>query len=192
MLTPAQIQTFHETGYLNDNIRVLTDEQLHALRDRLDAVIEGRSEAPPEALRNMKGGGLRSDSVVVQIVNIWQADDLFRAHLCNPTALDAMADLMGTDTIRVWHDQIQYKPPVVGNSTDWHQDFPAWPILEPADLISCWVALDDATLENGCMRMVPGSHKWGTHHALGTGENFAPTYDPARLPEGAKVEVVPI
>ncbi|MBW3625593.1 MAG: phytanoyl-CoA dioxygenase family protein [Armatimonadetes bacterium] len=192
MLTPEQIRSFHENGYLNESIRVLTDEQLERLRDRLDAVIEGKSEAPPEALRNMSGGGLKSDRVVVQIVNIWQADDLFRAHLCNPVILEMMAQLMDTDTIRVWHDQIQYKPPVIGTSTNWHQDYPAWPILEPADLISCWVALDDATLENGCMRMVPGSHKWGTHRALGTGEEFAPTYDPSQLPEDAEVKVVPI
>ena len=192
MLTPDQIRSFHENGFLNDQIRVLTDYQLSALRERLDAVLEGKSEAPPEALRNLTGGSLKSDRVVVQIVNIWQADDLFRAHLCNPTVLECMAQLMDADTIRVWHDQVQYKPPVIGTATGWHQDYPAWPILEPADLISCWVALDDATLENGCMRMVPGSHKWGTHRPLGSGENFDPAYEPAGLPEGAAVEVVPI
>ena len=192
MLTEAQIRSFHENGYLNDSIRVLTDEQLHALRERLDAVIEGKSAAPPEALRNLTGGGLKSDRVVVQIVNIWQADDLFRAHLCNPIITGMIAQLMDTDTVRVWHDQVQYKPPVIGTSTNWHQDYPAWPILAPADLISCWVALDDATLENGCMRMVPGSHKWGTHPALGTGDGFAPTYEAGKLPDGAEIESVPI
>jgi ectoine hydroxylase-related dioxygenase (phytanoyl-CoA dioxygenase family) len=192
MLTEAQIASFHKRGYLNDHIRVLTDEQTRQLRDRLDAVIEGRSENPPEALRNLTGSGLASDQVVVQIVNIWQADDLFRAHLTNSKVLEALAQLMDTDTIRVWHDQVQYKPPVIGTSTGWHQDYPAWPILDPADLISCWVALDDATLENGCMRMVPGSHKWGSIRSLGSGPNFMPTYDPSELPDDAQVEVEPI
>ena len=91
MLTEAQIQSFHERGYLNENIRVLTDDQVTRLRDRLDAVIEGRSSAPPEALRNLTGGGLKSDRVVVQIVNIWQADDLFRAHLFHPEVTRMMA-----------------------------------------------------------------------------------------------------
>jgi phytanoyl-CoA hydroxylase len=191
MLTAKQVDFFHENGYLNDNIRFLTDEQVEALRERLAAVMEGRSAAQPEALRNLRGGDLNSDQVVVQIVNIWEADDLFRAHLCHPEITAAVAQLLHTDVVRVWHDQIQYKPPIVGTSTDWHQDHPAWPILEPADLISCWVALDDATLDNGCMRMVPGSHKWGAHRGLGSGEGFAPRYDPDQLPPGAVVEAVP-
>jgi ectoine hydroxylase-related dioxygenase (phytanoyl-CoA dioxygenase family) len=191
MLTQEQIAFFHENGYLNDNIRIYGDTEVEALRERLTAVMEGRAAAEPEALRNLRGGSLESDQVVVQIVNIWEADDLFRAHLCQPEITAMAAQLLGTDTIRVWHDQIQYKPPIVGSATDWHQDHPAWPILEPADLISCWVALDDATLENGCMRMVPGSHKWGAHRGLRSGEGFAPGYDAEQIPSGAEVRAVP-
>lgn len=197
MLTPEQIAFFHENGYLNDGFRIYNDEQVAALRERLDAVMEGRAQAEPEALRNLRGGGIDSEQVVVQIVNIWEADDLFRDHLANADVTRMAARLMNTDTIRVWHDQIQYKPPITGSATDWHQDHPAWPILEPADLISCWVALDDATVENGCMRMVPGSHRWGAHRGLGTGssggggEGFFPRYDPAQIPEGAEVKAVP-
>jgi ectoine hydroxylase-related dioxygenase (phytanoyl-CoA dioxygenase family) len=192
ILTEKQIQTFHETGYLNEGIRVLTDEQTQALRERLYDVIAGKSASKPEALRNLNGGGLDSDKVVIQIVNIWEADDLFRGHLCHPTITSIISQLTGADTIRVWHDQIQYKPAFKGTSTGWHQDYPAWPILEPSDLISCWVALEDATVENGCMRMVPRSHKWGIHRGMGTGENFELLYDESQIPEGETVEVVPM
>ena len=48
-----------------------------------------------------------------------------------------------------------------GMVTDWHQDSVAWPFFFPQDHISCWVALDDATLENGCMTVLPQSFKWG-------------------------------
>jgi ectoine hydroxylase-related dioxygenase (phytanoyl-CoA dioxygenase family) len=192
MLTEAQVQSFRENGYLNDRIRVLTDDQTKALRDRLYDVMAGRSQAKPEALRNLAGGGLDSDKVVVQIVNIWEADDLFRAHLCHPVITEIVAQLMDTDTLRVWHDQIQYKPPVVGTSTGWHQDYPAWPILEPADLISCWVALEDATVENGCMRMVPRSHHWGVHRGLGSSPEMQPTWNPEQVPGDEGVEVVPL
>jgi ectoine hydroxylase-related dioxygenase (phytanoyl-CoA dioxygenase family) len=191
MLTSDQIAFFHENGYLNVGIRFYTEKQAAELRERLNAVMEGRTATAPEALRNLRGGTLDSDQVVVQIVNIWEADDLFLAHLVHPEITASIAQLTGAETIRVWHDQIQYKPPITGSATDWHQDYPAWPILDPADLISCWVALDDATLENGCMRMVPGSHKWGAHRGLGTAEGFAPRYDPEQLPPGAKVEAMP-
>ena len=53
------------------------------------------------------------------------------------------------------------KPRFNGMVTDWHQDSVAWPQFAPQDHVSCWVALDDATLDNGCMTVIPGSHKWG-------------------------------
>ena len=67
---------------------------------------------------------------------------------------------MDAEELRVWHDQIQYKPSDVGGVNMWHQDSPYWPILTPKTTqMSAWVALDDANEENGCMRMWPGTHK---------------------------------
>lgn len=102
---------------------------------------------------------------------------------------------MDTDTIQVWHDQVQYKPPQIGGPTDWHQDHPYWPVIQPADLISAWVALEDADEENGCMWMVPGSHKWGPHKGgtIGTNrEDFSPAPDLSLLPEGIQIQMVPM
>jgi len=189
MLTEQQIQSFKANGFLKYG-RVYDDEHVERLRDRLDAVMEGRAAAAPERITNMLGGAERT---VVQVVNIWAADDLFRGHIYHPTVCRLVAELMDTGTVRVWHDQIQYKPPRTGGPTDWHQDHPYWPILQPADLISAWVALDNATLENGCMRMVPRSHLWGPHKGgtIGVKDDFIPDYDPALVPEGEKVEIVP-
>ncbi|HLV79714.1 MAG TPA: phytanoyl-CoA dioxygenase family protein, partial [Chthonomonadaceae bacterium] len=52
---------------------------------------------------------------------------------------------------------LMLKPPEVGSQKGWHQDSPYWPI-EPMALCSCWLPLDDATLENGCMWVLPGHH----------------------------------
>jgi phytanoyl-CoA hydroxylase len=189
MLNEAQIAEFRERGFL-DAGRVMTDEQADALRERMFAVIEGRAAAQPEAVRNMLG---RQDNVVIQIVNIWEADDLFYEHLFNTTMCEMVADAIGTDTLRVWHDQVQYKPSKVGGPTDWHQDHPYWPIIQPADLVSAWVALEDADVENGCMWMVPGSHKWGPHKGgtLGTNKtDFTPTPDLSLLP--ADIDTTPV
>ena len=191
MLTEEQIAEFHEKGYLQVG-RVISDEQADALRERMFAVMEGRSASQPEALRNMNG---QRENVVVQIVNIWEADGLFRAHLYEPDMTQMVAEVIGADTLRLWHDQVQYKPPRVGGPTDWHQDHPYWPIIQPADLVSAWVALDDADEENGCMWMVPGSHKWGPHRGgtIGTNrDDFSPAPDLSLLPEGIDVTPVPM
>ena len=97
---------------------------MQTLRDALDQVIAGTSPDRPHLLRNMAGGGLDSDKVVVQIVNIWQAHPAYREHIARPDIVEMALQLSPTDTLRVWHDQIQYKPPNVGTSTRWHQDFP--------------------------------------------------------------------
>jgi phytanoyl-CoA hydroxylase len=121
MLSPDQIEIFHRDGFLKPG-RALSPEQTAALRRRLDDVLEGRSKAQPEAKRNLVGDG--SERVVIQIVNIWEADDLFREHLYNPVICRMVCQLMGTDVLRVWHDQVQVKPPLIGGATSWHQDHP--------------------------------------------------------------------
>src|SRR5438105_2597504 len=90
LLTMEQVEEFRERGFLKVG-KVLTDEQTRTLRARLDDVMEGRSKAQPEAKRNLLGDG--SDTLVVQVVNIWEADDAFRGHLYNPLACGMAAQL---------------------------------------------------------------------------------------------------
>jgi len=189
MLTNEQVEFFRRNGFLNYG-NVLSPHETTELRDALQRVLDDRSEAKPEAARNLLGD---SEEVVIQVVNIWEAEPAFRKHLSNPRIVRMIAQLMGTDTVRVWHDQIQIKPPFKGGPTVWHQDHPYWPVIAPADLVSAWVALEDATIDNGCMSMVPRSHLWGPYGSgtIGNTDDHAPAYDPAFLPAGERVEVVP-
>jgi phytanoyl-CoA hydroxylase len=189
-LSVEQVAEFRERGMLLGP-QLYTEAEAEELRLRLEDVIAGKSVAKPEALRNMLG---ESEQVVVQIVNIWEADEAFCKHAYNPELCEMVAQLVGDDVLRVWHDQIQFKPPRIGGPTKWHQDHPYWPIIQPADLVSAWVALDDATLENGCMWMVPRSHRWGPHKGGTIGEDpvtFKPQPDLSLIPEGESVEPVP-
>lgn len=191
MLTREQVDQFKANGFLMGP-RVVSDAQADALRDRMLAVLEGRSRRKAESNRNLLGDD--APRVVHQIVNIWEADDLFRQHLHNEAICAMVAQLMDHPVVRVWHDQVQYKPPRVGGPTDWHQDHPYWPIIQPPDLVSAWMALDDATTQNGCMRMVPGSHLWGRYKdgTIGTDpDTFNPTPDRALIPPGARLDIVP-
>lgn len=161
MLNQVQIDTFREKGFLLGS-RVLNDEQVDELRSELTRVIdeyEKEDVAQPVHIANLGG---REETPVWQIVNIWEASPAYRNLIHNPIIVEEIAQLTSATEVRVWHDQIQYKPPEVGGVNMWHQDSPYWPILTPkTSQVTGWVALDDVDESNGCMRMVPGSYKWG-------------------------------
>jgi phytanoyl-CoA hydroxylase len=197
MLTAKQIEEFEKNGFLKGEV-VLTEVEVEHLREELDLVLDGKTKKKPVSSTNLLDGSdygmsMSKSDTVVQVVNIWMASEAFYEHACHRQICEEIAQLCKTDTLRIWHDQIQYKPPFTGGPTHWHQDHPLWPVIQPADLISAWVALDDAIIENGCMWMVPGSHKWGNHQKyLSSDENFMPYHkQPELLPTGIDTTAVP-
>jgi ectoine hydroxylase-related dioxygenase (phytanoyl-CoA dioxygenase family) len=139
-----------------DEVSELQEETLRVIADRDD-----KSKPQPVWCHNMTGDPER---VVWQIVDIFLASEPFRKLVHHPAIAENVATLARADVMRLWHDQIQFKPATVGGANHWHQDAPYWPPLTPKDeQVTAWVALDDVDEENGCMVMVPGSHLWGDH-----------------------------
>jgi ectoine hydroxylase-related dioxygenase (phytanoyl-CoA dioxygenase family) len=97
------------------------------------------------------------------------------------------ATLAGIDGIRIWHDQALVKPPY-GNHTAFHMDNPFWS-FHSKDAISIWVALDDATLANGCLWYLPGTHREATFESAGIGENLGSLFK--QYPQWKAREAVP-
>jgi hypothetical protein len=180
MLAQTQLNQFAKDGFLlgpqllsPDEVAVLQDETLRVIADRDDP-----TKPQPIMCHNMTGDPNRT---VWQIVDIFRASAPFLALVNHPVVAEEIAQLSGGKSIRLWHDQIQYKPAAVGGANHWHQDAPYWPPLTPKDQqVTAWVALDDADEENGCMRMVPGSHLWGIHirwlEALGGFDAMPPEF----------------
>lgn len=162
MLTQPQIDQFHAKGFLNAG-PVLSMDEVQALRDEVMRTIEQRADAnvkQPVSCRNLSP---RADEPIWQIVDIWISSPPFKELLFHPRITQGLAQLTDARELRIWHDQIQYKPPQKGGVNMWHQDAPLWPIIAPMTEVTAWVALDDADESNGCMSMVPGSHLWGDH-----------------------------
>lgn len=80
-----------------------------------------------------------------------------------PFILDLVEQAIGPDVV-LWGSQVFCKPARKGREVPWHQDGEYWPI-RPLATCSVWIALDDATPENGCMRFIPGSHTAGSLYA---------------------------
>ncbi len=167
MLSSTQLEAFARDGFVKgsqliDTARAdeLCDEVLRVIADHQNHVT-----TPKQAVRvsNLSGD---DSSPVWQIVNIWEGSAAFEELIHNPILSEEIGQLMeaamGAREIRLFHDQIQYKPAQKGGVNMWHQDSPYWPVLQPKDVqLTAWVALDDADEENGCMSMVPGSQRFG-------------------------------
>ena len=102
------------------------------------------SERQPVRVSNLSGD---DNAPVWQIVNIWEGSDAFEELVRNPILSEEIGQLMeaamGAREIRLFHDQIQYKPAQKGGVNMWHQDSPYWPVLQPKDVqLTAWVALD--------------------------------------------------
>jgi phytanoyl-CoA hydroxylase len=188
VLTEEQITEFKAKGFLNGG-KLLDDNTVDVLRSEIMRVIDEREREDilqPVLNRNLSG---KEDAPVWQIVNIWQASEPFKKVVTSHQVATAIAQLTEATELRVWHDQIQYKPAQVGGVNMWHQDAPYWPILAPMTEVSAWIALDDVEVENGCMSMVPSSHLWGNNidflHTLKSYDAMPDEFD------GHRIEVVP-
>jgi ectoine hydroxylase-related dioxygenase (phytanoyl-CoA dioxygenase family) len=189
MLSPSQIRAFQTRGFLRGE-RVLSEEQVEVLHEELERVIRDHGDPTkpqPVLLRNL---ARNPEAPVWQIVNIWEASEAFRELIHHPRIVEEVAQLTKAEEVRVWHDQIQYKPAQKGGVNMWHQDSPYWPILTPkTSQITAWIALDDVDESNGCMSMVPGSHRWGVQidflHTLQDFDAMLAAF------QGEAIEVVP-
>jgi len=77
----------------------------------------------------------------------------------NPRILDLVEDIVGPDII-CWGTHFFCKIPHDPKSVPWHQDASYWP-FSPARTVTVWLAIDDASVENACMRFIPGTHRMG-------------------------------
>lgn len=164
-LTQEEFDRFHDDGYLRFR-RVVSDEQVEQMRAALDRVIAEEREReddkglPPEFRygHDRKGEDRSRARAIHQYVNIWKVCPEYQETIHNPTITSAIRDLMQAPRIRLWHDQVISKPPGDNAHFSCHHDFYFWPLDRPT-MITCWLALDDATAANGCMHVVPGSHR---------------------------------
>ena len=172
MLTEAQIAFFKANGFVNGG-QVLSEAEVDELRAELERVIadkEAEDKPQPVRIVNLVGDEAHP---VWQIVNIWMASEPYKRLTSHPQITKGLAQLTDATELRIWHDQIQYKPAEIGGVNMWHQDAPLWPIIAPMTEVTAWVALDDVDEANGCMSMIPGSHLWGNHiDFLNTLENY--------------------
>lgn len=157
-LSEDQVRFYNLNGYVS-GIPLLDDAQLEQLRAELDQLTDSLHPARSLFYEYHSNESANPATVLFHALGAWRATPGFHDLLWNPAFLMPASQLLGSG-VRFWHDQIFYKPAHHGGIVAWHQDYSYWTRTKPIAHLSCWIALDDATRENGCVHYVPGSHLW--------------------------------
>lgn len=153
LLTPSEIETYHQDGIIIPQWQ-LPPDRLSELRGAVDAVLAANPGVRPEKLVSAHVSDGNTEGV--------KGHEAFLSLAREPAILDMVEQLMGADII-LWGGHLFCKPAGDGLEVPWHQDGHYWPI-RPLATVTVWVALDDSTVENGCLRVIPGSHADQRHY----------------------------
>ena len=138
MLSASQVEQYREEGYVVPDFR-LPDKTVDAIRVHHELFLENH----PEFV----------DYCPALLIH----DTGFLNYARNDEILDMVEQLI-VPNIALWNQSFFAKPAHVGTRTPWHQDGEYWP-MRPLATCSVWIAIDDATRENGCLRFLPGTHQ---------------------------------
>lgn len=156
-LTDAQIDSFdRDGGFRYEN--AFNTAEIAAVVSAIDA-FEAEAQAFLKTQKDGARGISRADEIVFNPHLVARSDTLeqFSRHL---VFANLCRDLIGAD-VRLYWDQLVYKKPNTAAEFPWHQDN-GYTFVEPQQYLTCWVALTDATVDNGCPWIVPGLHRHGT------------------------------
>ncbi len=171
VLTAQQSEFYKEQGYviIED---FLSPSELGHLRGALDRLVEEKAKnldkdeggfnlekARTDSEANPFRGPVLAPGLLRKIQEITKYSPEFLAFSESDKMLNLVEDLIGSN-IYYHSSKIMFKPARHGGCKPWHQDYAYWASTKP-EQVTCWIALDDATPENGCMQLIPGSHKGG-------------------------------
>lgn len=147
-LSAAEIRQYHDEGWLVPRHRLAPDH-LQRMQQALQTLLERNPGVRPEKLVSAHIEGDNGEGV--------NGVSAFLALAQDPDIVDLVADVIGDDVI-LWGCHVFCKPAAEGYETPWHQDGHYWPI-RPLATCTVWVALEPSTVANGCLRVIPGSHR---------------------------------
>lgn len=157
MLTPEQLHQFAEQGFIVLE-NAFDPEEMDALAQRIDSITE-------EHNRKIASTGERQEGIsraneITFTAHLVKKDEIFQQFCAHETLVDVTTTLLGPDVSLYW-EQAVYKRQETKRDFPWHQDngYGNLAMLDP--YLTCWIALADATVENGCIWVMPGSHKGG-------------------------------
>lgn len=166
-VTDDHVQQFHDSGYLVVRNAFTHDETSNALKGLQD-LIEGKNPAftghqfeKEVEDRIDRLGEKEKQKYMRKLMYHVEFDQSQRDMAFHQKLNETVQRIIGEDDLSMFQDMALLKPPRVGREKPWHQDLAYFNLPLDTTVVGAWIALDKATVENGCMIIVPGSHKKG-------------------------------
>jgi phytanoyl-CoA hydroxylase len=165
-LDEAHVAAYHRDGFLAMENLLAPEEVVaakQALADLLHGRVPGFDGLQPEPEMKDRWAEMTPDERAGAARKLW----LFAAHeprlgaLTRHPALHRILERLIGEPCRLIQDMALLKPPLIGSEKPWHQDMAYFGWSPPERIVGVWIALDPATAENGCMQVIPGTHRAG-------------------------------
>jgi non-haem Fe2+, alpha-ketoglutarate-dependent halogenase len=153
-LSSIQVEHYREHGYLSP-VNALSADEASGVRALVESVEAAHGGKWPRAQ------SLKSHLIYTALDRV----------VHHPKLLDAVEDILGPD-ILCWSSRWFIKDKDDGGFVSWHQDVPYWGIDVGENIVTAWVAITPATRANGCMKVIPGSHRKLVPHREGVSNNL--------------------
>lgn len=162
-LSNEQVEFFRMSGYLV--VRQLNDlKTVEEIRGGLMEIVEGHNER----IRRLQAVTYADGTKVTEFQGIWKSNPVFEKFLHTSNLAEAAAQLLDSAEVRLLYDQCFYKDAKVGGAVACHQDYDYWQYVSTPNMITAWMAISRVAQEDGCVYVIPGSHRWGLIQRFGS------------------------
>ncbi|MEE2658030.1 MAG: phytanoyl-CoA dioxygenase family protein, partial [Candidatus Latescibacterota bacterium] len=158
MLTQEQVAEYHEKGYLGVE-RVLSDVEVAELQRVTDEFVDKSREVMDHTdVFDLEPDHTPEFPKLRRLKSPILHHEVYKKTLMNEKILEIVSQLVGTHALRTNGNKLNIKSGEFGSPVEWHQDWAFYPHTND-DLLAVGVAIDDMSEENGCLLVIPGSHK---------------------------------
>lgn len=163
MATSSHKSRFEADGYLVVEDLLSSDEVARSVAeiDHLHTVARNGGQKDFELEPFAKDSEENGRLILRKMERTWKYSEWFDAMARHPKLVPILTALLGPQLL-LFRSTLMLKPARHGSIHRFHQDTSYWP-MDPPHLVTVSIALTDATPENGCIQIIPGSHAWGTH-----------------------------
>ncbi|MBM7564015.1 phytanoyl-CoA dioxygenase family protein [Paenibacillus sacheonensis] len=168
-ITEEQLMRYRSSGFLSVNGLLDAPAVESAKQALADLLFIDRRDAKLQFTRPEKelSSPEEKELALRKIYDFVETEERLRAIACHPAILDVVRGIFGEEP-KLIQDMALLKPPHGGGEKPWHQDMAYGTLTYTKAAIGVWIALDEATAGNGCMHVIPGSHREGAtpHYAV--------------------------